>query len=348
MSMLVSVIVPVYNVQRYLRACVDSILSQTYDYYEIILVDDGSTDESGKIADELAQSDSRIRVIHQRNGGLSAARNTGLDHAHGDIIQFVDSDDMLETDCLSRCVDCMERMNADCVEFRYRRIDDSGKVFKDGDRRGEFTQEEVLPREQAIHAAVFGKISPFAWSCVTRHKVWEKPAVVRLPQGRFMEDEATKYKVYANANRVALFPRVEYIYRWREGSLIVEANREHTSLARADNVDERFRYFTDDPANSGVVVSASLVDALLERDVEEMLASYYGLLRLGRHRGDSQVTSVRQRLCQMVDVCRDRRVHIGRGGTDADLGAALPHGWHAGSDGTHARPAIGNRQQSIR
>lgn len=90
---LISVIIPVYNVQQYLRECVSSVLAQVYSNLEIILIDDGSTDESGKLCDELALSDERISVFHKTNGGLSRARNYGVEHCHGDWILFVDSDD---------------------------------------------------------------------------------------------------------------------------------------------------------------------------------------------------------------------------------------------------------------
>ena len=344
MSPLVSVIVPVYNAQQYLAACVDSILSQTYAHIEVMIVDDGSTDGSAALADRLASSNDRVKVMHQPNRGQAAARNAGIDRIQGDVVMFVDADDLMEQSCIQDCVRELERTGADIVEFRYRRIDADGESVDDGDMRGRFQRETVLGREDAVLDVVRGVLAPFVWSCAMRHDVLENPNKVRFPLGRFLDDEAVKYRMYANANKVALLPKVEYVYRWHPGSLMAEADRERTSLARAENVDERFRYFTDDPSDSGVVVSAALGDALLERDVEEMLAAYYGLLRQGCHRGDTQVASVRQRLCRMVDVCRNRQVHIGRGGGDADFGDALPYRWCDGNAGTHARPTIGNRQ----
>lgn len=94
----ISIIVPVYNVEKYLRKCIDSILNQTFKDFELILIDDGSTDESGKICDEYNLKDNRIKVIHKENGGLSSARNAGLDIAQGEYIGFVDSDDWIESD----------------------------------------------------------------------------------------------------------------------------------------------------------------------------------------------------------------------------------------------------------
>ena len=101
MEKLISVIVPVYNVEEYVEKCVLSIINQTYKNLEIILVDDGSTDNSGKICDEIAIKDNRIKVIHKKNGGLSDARNVGIDIAKGDYLGFVDSDDYIDPDMYS-------------------------------------------------------------------------------------------------------------------------------------------------------------------------------------------------------------------------------------------------------
>lgn len=113
----VSVIIPVYNVEKYLKECVDSVINQSYENMEIILVDDGSTDSSGKICDEYKNIDKRISVIHRKNGGLSAARNTGLDVSNGEYIYFLDSDDYLELSAISDLVSTIEEENADFVFF---------------------------------------------------------------------------------------------------------------------------------------------------------------------------------------------------------------------------------------
>lgn len=113
----ISVVIPVYNVEAYLRECVDSVLAQTLQDYEIILVDDGATDSSGAICDEYARQDARIRVIHQPNGGLSAARNTGLDAATGKYIYFLDSDDYIRQDSLKLLFNLAEQEHADVVFF---------------------------------------------------------------------------------------------------------------------------------------------------------------------------------------------------------------------------------------
>lgn len=134
MSALVSVVIPVYNVEQYLNECVDSVLDQTYSDYEIILVDDGSTDNSGKLCDDYLSVDNRIKVIHRENGGLSAARNTGMDAATGDYIYFLDSDDYIESVTLERLVHTAKTDDADIVFFDgyvfYTDCEDDGTTYE--------------------------------------------------------------------------------------------------------------------------------------------------------------------------------------------------------------------------
>ena len=131
---LISVIVPVYNVEKYLRKCVDSIVNQTYKNLEIILVDDGSPDNCGKICDEFAEMDNRVMVIHKENGGLSSARNAGLDIATGEYITFVDSDDYIENDTYEKVVVAINKFDSDLIFFREKSVDESGKtIYINGD-----------------------------------------------------------------------------------------------------------------------------------------------------------------------------------------------------------------------
>lgn len=128
---MISVIIPVYNGEKNLKECIDSILNQTYSDLEIILVDDGSKDLSGKICDSYSQMDFRIKVIHQENQGVSAARNKGLDVATGDYITFVDSDDRLEADMYEFLLDLAEEYGADIAHCGYKRIDEKGHILKE-------------------------------------------------------------------------------------------------------------------------------------------------------------------------------------------------------------------------
>lgn len=124
MSDLVSVIVPVYNVEKYLARCLDSIINQTYTNLEIILVDDGSKDSSGQICDEYAAKDQRIKVIHKQNGGLSSARNAGLDIASGSYIEFVDSDDWIDKDTVKENLELIINENSNVVFFNHYQVFD--------------------------------------------------------------------------------------------------------------------------------------------------------------------------------------------------------------------------------
>ncbi|WP_052417896.1 glycosyltransferase family 2 protein [Jejuia pallidilutea] len=131
MNFKVSVVVPVYNVEKYLHRCVDSLLKQSYKNLEIILINDGSLDSSGEICDELAKKDHRIKVVHQKNGGLSAARNTGLNHVTGDYISFIDSDDWIEQSMYEEMLYYAYNHNLDIIECDIQSTMDPEKKAKE-------------------------------------------------------------------------------------------------------------------------------------------------------------------------------------------------------------------------
>lgn len=148
MTPLISVIIPVYNAEKYLRRCLDSVVAQTYRNLEIICVDDGSVDESGKICDQYAVRDARIKVIHQENQGLSAARNKGLDAAEGEYIAFVDSDDYILEDMFERLYIALTRFNTMYVICGFNAVDPDGKILDAHavDEVQKYTGEEALYR----------------------------------------------------------------------------------------------------------------------------------------------------------------------------------------------------------
>lgn len=141
---LISVIVPVYNVEKYLNRCVDSLIHQTYPKLEIILVDDGSTDSSGSICDALAKSDARIQVIHKENGGSSSARNEGLSKCRGNFVTFVDSDDWLELDTYQYALALMQKYHTDCVEFDSIMVRSEGPVPEREEKISVFSGKGIL------------------------------------------------------------------------------------------------------------------------------------------------------------------------------------------------------------
>ncbi len=211
---LISVIVPVYNVEAYLARCVDSILAQTYANLEIILVDDGATDTSGAICDAFAVRDSRVRVIHKANGGLSSARNAGLEAASGAYLGFVDSDDWIEPEMYETMLALMGTYNA--------QIACAGRYDVDGGT-GEKTVGLCPEAEECLSGeALAGKI--FLWDgCDSSacDKLYRRElfASFRYPEGKVCEDVPTTYRIVLHAERSVLCPRPFYNYYHRPGSI---------------------------------------------------------------------------------------------------------------------------------
>ena len=149
--MLISLIVPVYNVERYLRECLDSLLLQTYKDIEVIMVDDGSTDSSGKICDEYSEKYQNFFVYHKENAGLGMARNTGLEHMNGQYVTFIDSDDYLDPECIEFLYKAIDEKKVDMCKGGFRRITDHKQIdairmYKNEVFEGEIAKKELLPR----------------------------------------------------------------------------------------------------------------------------------------------------------------------------------------------------------
>ncbi len=202
---LISVIIPVYKVENYLCRCVDSVLEQTYTNMEIILVDDGSPDNCPVMCDEYARQDSRVKVIHQENAGLSGARNAGIDMAQGQWLAFVDSDDYLAADFLERlyqaCVDTGSSLSVCRWEYvRGETIPEHGT----GETRV-YTGREMLANLYVPDGAYF----VVAWNKLYRKELFED---IRYPLGRIHEDEATTYRIYDKVKKAAYVDRSLYGY----------------------------------------------------------------------------------------------------------------------------------------
>lgn len=202
---LISVIIPVYKVEKYLCRCVDSVLEQTYTNMEIILVDDGSPDNCPVMCDEYARQDSRVKVIHQENAGLSGARNAGIDMAQGQWLAFVDSDDYLTADFLERlyqaCVDTGSSLSVCRWEYvRGETIPEHGT----GETRV-YTGREMLANLYVPDGAYF----VVAWNKLYRKELFED---IRYPLGRIHEDEATTYRIYDKVKKAAYVDRSLYGY----------------------------------------------------------------------------------------------------------------------------------------
>lgn len=235
---MISVVVPVYNVEPYLKQCVDSLLGQTYSNIEIILVDDGSTDGSSMMCDEYSQQHDEVKVIHQRNQGLSAARNAGLEIATGEYITFVDSDDWLEECMVEQCIQLMQKYQAEVC----------GVVFlKEYPDRSEIN--EVLTHQTMCYSSKTA-LTKYLFNsnltvCVCG-KVWKKSLWedIRCPYGRLHEDQMTTYKLLDKAKNVVFYPAALYHYRQRSGS-IGHSSFSPKSYDLLEAIDEQYEFISN-------------------------------------------------------------------------------------------------------
>lgn len=208
---MISVIIPVYNVEPYLQKCLDSVIGQTYRDLEILIVDDGSTDGSGKICDEY-KKDKRVEVFHTENRGLSAARNYAVDRSHGDYIAFIDSDDWFEETALQTFLLTAQETGADIVACQFYQ-EYVGKTVEPEGTRTEFVVEgdEVLKSMVIDH-----KLTEDVWNKFYKAELFNS---IRYPEGMIFEDKATTYKLLQKAQKLAYTPVPLIHYRNREGSL---------------------------------------------------------------------------------------------------------------------------------
>lgn len=195
---MISVITPVYNSEKYIERAVRSVLNQTYRDIEYILVDDGSTDKSGEIIDRYAAQDSRIRVIHRKNGGVAAARNTGLSAARGEYIAWLDSDDWLEPSMLETCLNALLKNNAEAALCNYKNIASSGRETVRNLFEGDCV---LLDNREALEWLFASKISSVLWANVIRRSAYED---IVFPEGRTYEDVLTVYRIYERADLIVV------------------------------------------------------------------------------------------------------------------------------------------------
>lgn len=237
---MVSIIVAVYNVQKYLEGCIDSLRSQTCSDIEIILVDDGSKDQSGAICDRAQQQDSRIQVIHKPNGGLSSARNAALPRIKGEYVMFVDGDDRLEPNCVEVLLDLLKKHDAQiavCNELRFcYREDGSMQILSDQYQKiegeKEYTAQEALENilyQRDFDASACGKLY--------RRELFEG---VEYPLGRIFEDIGTTYRLVSKCSKVVFTGQKLYCYLQRQDSLAHSVSLKHV-LDGVDMVEQQER-----------------------------------------------------------------------------------------------------------
>lgn len=212
---MVSVIVPVYKVEEYLDNCVESIINQTYKNLEIILIDDESPDLCPQKCDSWAERDSRIKVIHKKNGGVSFARNDGLEAMRGDFLTFVDSDDYLSSDAIEVMLERIERDQSDLVVARF------AKVYSGREQEIDaypWISDEIITRDGAIQMIGASRALPvYLWGKLYKRHIFDK---IRLPSLTCAEDVYVLPEILEQCQRVSLVEKVLYFYYQRSGSIV--------------------------------------------------------------------------------------------------------------------------------
>lgn len=235
----ISVIVPVYKVEQYLPRCIQSILRQTYKNIEAILVDDGSPDGCGAICDEYAKEDSRVQVLHKPNGGLSSARNAGIEQARGHYIAFVDSDDWIDADMLEILYNAVKKYDAQIAECSFRSIYPN------------CIREETACTAACIEGtnldALEGILDWNHFKSVAWNKLYARETIgdIRYPLGKLHEDEYTTYKFFYNAEKLVYVDVSKYNYNCTRTDSIMTDNFREDNLDGCFAMRERIRFFRE-------------------------------------------------------------------------------------------------------
>ena len=244
---IISIIVPVYKVEQYLSRCVESILNQTFLDWELILVDDGSPDKCGDICDYYASKDSRVKVIHKENGGLSDARNAGIDIARGNYLAFVDSDDIIHPQMYELLYNSLKKTNSDISECGYMRFEGQVNFDELGDKSEEFVCSGMEALELLIQESKF-KIP--VWNKLYKRELFSD---IRFPKGKIHEDQFTTYKVFYLAKKLSHINIPMYFYFINTGGIMknlnieqrfhfIEALKERTEFFK--HIDSENLYFS--------------------------------------------------------------------------------------------------------
>lgn len=239
MGDLISVIVPVYNVQKYLKKCVDSIVNQSYTNIEILLINDGSSDDSGKLCIEFENNDKRIKTINKKNGGLSDARNEGIRFSTGTFISFVDSDDWIEKDYIEKLYDLIKNGNKDIAICNFYKYYDDLDSYEN---KNDSSYNLELNSYQAQNL-MFGSLSvqfTVAWGKLYRSELFEN---IKFPVNKIHEDEFITYKLYDLSKNIVYTNEKLIIYRIRKNSITQNGFRISNKLNAIEAFQEKFEFY---------------------------------------------------------------------------------------------------------
>lgn len=239
---LISIIVPVYNTEKYLRKCIESIINQTYKNIELILVNDGSTDNSGNICDEYAKTDSRIKVIHKENGGVSSARNTGLESAKGEWLVFVDGDDYISSDYCTVMLEKAKKNDAELVLCGYKRVYENKEELINCQEEKQFNKREFLMKVLNVQNSMgFCHMKLISKKTIKNVRLNEKLSIA--------EDALFSMQLSQNINKAIFVPKPLYNYRFNNNSAVRKFDKEFVNkilLSMKEAKDYLISEFSED------------------------------------------------------------------------------------------------------
>lgn len=305
--MKLSIIVPVYNVEPYIRRCVDSILAQTFTEFEMILVDDGSPDNCPAICDEYARKDSRVKVIHKENGGLSDARNAGLDIAQGEYIGFVDSDDFIHPQMYEILIHYGEKTYADIVQCQFNYFSDNEMICKESVddsqlKTIELSGSEVIAdfnnKKYIVNSTVCNKMY--------RSTIFHS---IRFPKGYYYEDSYIQLETLERSNRITIVEYALYYYFQRTGSIMHSDYSSKWFQGTYNNNNNNLAYFRR--KGMGKQVHYAL-DELVTRFTKDKLAVYifYPELKKEFRHLNRQFTSELPNVMGNPEICKMKKVML--------------------------------------
>ena len=255
---IISVIIPVYNVEKYIGECLDSVINQTYKKLQIILVDDGSTDSSGKICDVYVEKDNRITVVHQKNAGAGAAKNNGLDLVKGDYFSIIDSDDYIELDMYEKMVTSLEKYNSDIAQCLFRNVFVNDSFDRKYKIKGNYPK--VLTSKSFLKEYLYDWKYAIFWNKLFKSSLLKE---IRFPVGRKIDDEFFTYKLVCSAKKVVNIDDILYNYRMRKTSVMNENDSDILIYDRIDCFVERYDYIRKKYPSLDKKYLTKLYDSLL-------------------------------------------------------------------------------------
>lgn len=287
MEYLISVIVPVFNVEQFLPRCIESIQNQTYQNIEIILVDDGSPDQCPKMCDAYAEKDSRIHVIHKENGGLSDARNAGIERARGEYLCFVDSDDYIQSTMLEHMMLEVQKNDVRLVIANLKAVNENGcQVYQSKQspiHNGIFTAEELLPK---LYQRL-GWYYIVAWNKLYHRSLFDK---IRFPVGKLHEDEYIVTQVMWEAKKIACINSEEYVYIYQRRGSIMGSRKVKSQCDWLEALYLRFQYclniesLTNFVKETRAVYFRELNNLFLRRELRDALTKQQRQIALNQYR----------------------------------------------------------------